>query len=96
MRWAAKRDAVERVIIDGLEKLGVRVWQTEFPADLLVLFWSGRYQTFLWTPAEVKSPTKTGKILKDKRQVEQLKFLAETHCPVWTSLDDAIAWMREN
>ena len=94
MRWARKTDASQQAIIDGLRKLGVKVWVIEEPCDLLTLYWSSKYQTFLWQPLECKTPTKTGKRRKRTDQAEQDEFIAGTGTPVVLSLDEAIAALK--
>ena len=85
-RWNAKTDTVQSSIVEGLEKLGVRVWVIRLPCDLLCWFRG------VWQPLEVKTPygKKQPKARMDKRQKAQLDFLRETQTPVVTSLDEAL------
>ncbi len=53
-RFAKRRDANQRPIVDALEQVGAEVWITDRPADLLVWF---RRQ---WHVLEVK--TKCGRL----------------------------------
>jgi len=92
MRWAAKKDAVERDIIDGLKRAGVGVWQIGFPVDLLCRYWSNRHRDFIWMPVEVKTPygKRQPKARVDSRQEAQKRFLAETGVPVVASFSEAL------
>jgi len=73
--------------------MGVKVW-TKLPSDLLTLYWSSKYQTFLWQPIECKTPTKSGRRRKRKDQAEQDEFLSSTGTPVVLSLTDAIEALK--
>ncbi|HUD12004.1 MAG TPA: hypothetical protein VMS08_06340 [Candidatus Saccharimonadia bacterium] len=94
MRRAAKVDASQADIVDGLREVGVKVWVIGWPCDLLCLYWSGKYQTFLWQTLESKSPTKTGKRRKRTDQAKQDEFLASTGTPVVLSLNDALLALK--
>jgi hypothetical protein len=87
-------DSSQLPIVLGLRQAGYRVWQIEEPADLLVYGWSNRLNAFKWTVLECKTPQKNGRRLKRNDQKEQDKFLAETHTPVVTTLDEALEALR--
>ena len=94
MRYALKTDTVQAEIVEGLRKIGVRVEVIGQPVDLICQYWSKGHQQFLWTPMEIKTPTKAGRPRSDKRQKAQLAFIAQTQCPVVTTLEEAIAALR--
>ena len=71
----------------------MKVW-TKLPCDLLTLYWSSKYQTFLWQPLEAKTPNKAGKRVKRYDQAEQDEFIASTGTPVVLSLDEAVAALK--
>jgi len=96
MAYARKVDSSQQDIVDGLRKMGVRVWIIGWPCDLLLLYWSNLHQTFRLGTMECKTPTKTGKRRKRKDQADQDLFLEDTETPVVLSLDEAIAWLRNN
>lgn len=88
-RYAAKRDAVEANVIEGLERAGFHVWPLDYPCDLAI-------RKDSWAPGmvqllEVKSRRKKdGTYVKDKRQEAQSKFLEATHCPIVTTPLEAL------
>lgn len=71
MRRALKRDLSEAAIVQALEQVGALVYRMHTPADLLVQF------RRIWYVLEVKTP----KARRDKRQVEQERFIALTGTP---------------
>jgi hypothetical protein len=75
-RYDARRDANEAQIVKALRKAGVKVWLQDLP-DLLTL-WAG-----LWLPLEVKMP-------KGRLTPRQVKFVAESNCPVVTDEVEAL------
>lgn len=92
-RWAAKTDTSQRVIVEGLEKSGVRVWVIGQPCDLLCYYWSNPLQRFVWQPLEVKTAQgkRNPKARIRKSQVAQNEFLELTRTPVVTDLSTAFA-----
>jgi hypothetical protein len=84
-RFAKKRDSSEPAIIQALEAVGAEVWTIDKPVDLLIRF---RKQ---WHLLEVKTPYgKRQKPRQDKRQEEQIAFLAHTDTPVVTTPMEAL------
>jgi len=69
-RYAKKTDSTQKEIIEGLRRCGISVWLIGRPCDLLTHY-NGK-----WLPLEVKATKYT-----DKRQEEQIKFLATYAVP---------------
>lgn len=84
MRFAVRKDLAQARIVATLRAAGVLVEIMHTPCDLLT------YVRGRWLPLEVKTPTKTGKIAKDKRQKAQRAFLEATGCPVVTTPEEAL------
>jgi hypothetical protein len=83
-RFAKRRDANERDIIDGLEKLGMLVFQSDQPCDLFVFI--------PWKPVEMCLRALEVKPKKNaKWQPGQRERLAKLRIPVVTDLAEAIA-----
>lgn len=84
-RFAKKRDKAEPAIIQALEAVGAEVWPIDRPVDLLVLF------RMRWHLLEVKTPYgKKQQAKQDKRQEDQIAFLAHTGTPVVTTPVEAL------
>lgn len=90
MRWAAKVDQSQTDIVDGLRKLGCKVYVIREPCDLLVRYYDPRLIRWMWQTLECKTPTKTGKRRKRTDQDAQEAFLADTQTPVVLNLSQAI------
>jgi hypothetical protein len=84
MRWANRKDASEKPIVDALEKAGAMVWRIQHPADLLV-FYQKR-----WTVLECKTPKANGEFRKRTDQPKQDAFLAETGVPKVRTPEEAL------
>lgn len=78
-RWATRKDAVQKEIIQALEAAGCEVWVIEKPVDLLTNF---RGQ---WMPLECKTPQKNGKARKRNDQTEQAELIQRTAIPLVTT-----------
>jgi hypothetical protein len=83
-RWATRKDATQRVIVEALEAAHCEVWIIERPCDLLTLF-RGR-----WLPLECKTPQANGKALKRSDQAAQTQTLERTRIPVVTTPLEAL------
>lgn len=94
MRRAAKPDDAQPKIVKALREAGCRVEIIRQPVDLLVRFWSNKYRHFIWTPMEIKTPTKTGKRRKRLDQKAQDDFIAETGTPVVLTKEEALEVIR--
>lgn len=70
-RFAAKRDESEKGIVDALVKAGYQIIRFPHP-DLGAR--KGWYPKGCHLLLECKTPTKTGRLPRDKRQVEQNEF----------------------
>lgn len=84
-RYANRRDANEREIIDALEEIGCTVYQLDLPVDLLVGY---RAKNFL---LEVKDGSKPAS--RTKKTQQQKEFMAgwNGQVRVVTSVEEAIA-----
>lgn len=99
-RYAAKVDSTQKAIVDGLRKIGFRVEIIGEPVDLLVgkpIFWqlmskdsSINQIRYSWSLLEVKR--KSG--LRRKDQPTQNLFVDETHTPVVSNLEEALAALK--
>lgn len=87
MRRAAKTDAVQSFIVEGLRKCGYHVEIIGQPVDLLIGV--GR-APFLWKLLELKTPQKNGKRRNRKDQRNQDEFLRLTGTPVVCTLEEAL------
>lgn len=74
-RYAKKRDANERAVIDALEAAGIAVWQLDRPVDLLA--WDGARLFLL----EVKMPG--AKLTRDQEAFMAHFELTGVAAPVW-------------
>jgi hypothetical protein len=83
-RWATRKDAVQRDIVEALETAGCEVWVIEKPVDLLTLY-HGR-----WMPLECKTPQKNGKARKRNDQPEQAEVITRTRIPIVTTPIEAL------
>lgn len=83
-RWATRKDATQRVIVEALEAVQCEVWIIERPCDLLTLF-RGR-----WLPLECKTPQANGKVRKRSDQPEQTETIERTRIPVVTTPMEAL------
>lgn len=83
-RWATRKDATQRVIVEALEAVHCEVWIIERPCDLLTLF-RGR-----WLPLECKTPQSNGRVRKRSDQAEQTETLERTRIPVVTTPMEAL------
>ena len=84
-RYARRVDLNQNEIVKGLRQCGIRVDIMGKPVDLLT-FYRGRF-----LPLEIKHTP-----YKDKRQKEQLEFLAQTSCPVVRTFEEAYAAILAN
>lgn len=87
-RYARKTDTAQPGIVDDLRKLGWVVVVIGKPVDLLVR--RKAWPANVWRCLEVKTPTKTGKIVLDKRQREQIAFCADYDVPKVATLEQAL------
>jgi len=90
-RWDAKRDAAEPDIVKALEAAGCTVWR-ELVVDLIV-----RVHTDppgVLRMMEVKTPTPSGKLPRDKRREAQEAFIAATGTPVVGTPEQALSALR--
>ena len=102
MRRAAKVDTVQQEIVDGLRAAGYRVEVIGRPVDLLIgsRLWEledclrGAPIRMIWTPMEIKTPTKTGARRVRRDQKAQDDFIRETGIPVVMSLTQALEALR--
>lgn len=85
-RWACRRDANEKPIVDAARKLGVKLWELKEPADWLALI-SGR-----WYPCEIK--TEKGKRTKKQNEFHADAMDAGGEILLWRSVDDMVADVR--
>jgi Holliday junction resolvase len=76
-RFAKRRDAAERDIVNALERVGCLVYRLDVPADLLV-WWRER-----WYLLEVKTR-------KRNDQPAQDEFRALTNTPVVATVEQAL------
>ena len=92
MRWAARSDTTQSQIVAGLRRHGVQVFVIKQPCDLLCRYYDNALRRWLWQPLELKTPygKRAPKPRTDKRQKDQLEFLASTRTPVVTSLSQAL------
>jgi hypothetical protein len=83
-RWATRKDATQRLIIQALEAVNCEVWVIERPCDLLTLY-RGR-----WLPIECKTPQPNGKVRQRADQVDQAVTLQRARIPVVTTPVEAL------
>jgi len=83
-RWATRKDAVQKDIIQALEAAHCEVWVIEQPIDLLTLY-RGR-----WLPLECKTPQKNGRARRRADQAEQAELIQRTAIPVVTTPMEAL------
>ena len=94
MRRAARQDASQAAIVEGLRKAGYRVEIIGRPVDLLVgKLWRESFKGgwgIDWTLMECKTPQKNGKRRPRRDQEAQDRFVEETGTPVVTTLEEAL------
>lgn len=92
-RFAQRRDLSEPDIVKYLEAAGFRVLRLAKPADLSVRrdWWPRGSAMNL----EVKTPTKTGRIVVDKRQLVQNDFIARGGSVVVGTPGEALQALRD-
>lgn len=86
LRYAKRRDATERPIINGLRACGFKVLQQDFPDLVVRRPIDGKI--FL---LEVEGITRNR-----KRDQAQLDFLRDWQIPIVKNFDEAHAWVRNS
>lgn len=91
-RYALRADTTQPEIVAELEEAGIQVWVIGLPCDLLVRFYCKNHNYHCWQTIECKTPygKKAPKSKVDKRQVDQIQFLADTLTPVVTNATEAL------
>lgn len=92
MRRAAKSDASQAPILEGLRAAGYQCWVIEWPDDILV--WHPRFGANWFRVISAKTPDAKGRIKERKDQPEQNAFVAMTGVPRVGTPEHAIAAME--
>ena len=90
-RYAKKKDSTQDAIVNAIRNAGWRVWVLSKPVDLLCWKLGKGFRL-----VEVKSSRKKdGTTAQDKRQQDQIDFIALTDCPVVTTPEEALIALGE-
>lgn len=95
-RMRARVDASQTSMVTQLRAVGIQVWIIRQPCDLLLRFWCNRHHDFCWQPMEAKTlrGKRSPKARIDTRQIQQIRFLAETSTPTAGTFEEA--WRKLN